>query len=132
YLLQKEIVDAPEHIDSCFRTIYEPLALEPGRDWPPRVPRVIGFQRSEYPTFSNVLIHVNGAEVRPIHVNGSEVSEASNGAGHLIFNEEARTLDFSVIDGQHRINGAYLAVHILKTESCSSDAVWEIPAEVFL
>src|ERR1700758_4606610 len=29
YLLQEEIVDAPTRLDECFRTIYEPKALEP-------------------------------------------------------------------------------------------------------
>ena len=122
YLLQKEIVDAPELIDSCFRDIYEPLRSDPGREWPPHVPRVIGFQRSEYPTFSNVLLHVNGAEVRPL----------PNGAAHLVFDEQTAELNFSVIDGQHRINGAYLAVKILRDRKTSADPQWEIPAEIFL
>src|SRR4051812_41549154 len=53
YLLQKEIVDAPQQIDRYFRHIYEPPALEPGREWPPRVSKVIGFEPSEYPVFSS-------------------------------------------------------------------------------
>ncbi len=66
YLLQREIIDAPDRLDSCFRSIYEQRATEPGREWPPKVPKVVGFQRSEYPTFSNVLLHVNGAKILPL------------------------------------------------------------------
>ncbi|HZS45415.1 MAG TPA: DGQHR domain-containing protein [Blastocatellia bacterium] len=45
-------------------------------------------------------------------------------AGHL------QDLNFSVIDGQHRINAAYLAVCILREND--PNAEWEIPAEIFL
>lgn len=107
YLLQEEIVDAPERLDRCFKKIYEPKALEPGREWPPKMPRVIGFERSEYPTFSNILIHVNGARIRPLQ--GQE-----DGAAKLVFDEKAPDLNFVVIDGQHRVNGAYFAVSILR------------------
>ena len=62
YLLQQEILDVPDRLDEFFRDIYEPKKFEPGREWPPKISRVIGFERSEYPTFSNVLLHVNGAE----------------------------------------------------------------------
>ncbi|MBI4326221.1 MAG: DGQHR domain-containing protein [Chloroflexi bacterium] len=123
YLLQREIVDSPDRLDSAFRDIYEPRSMEPGREWPPRVPRVVGFQRSEYPTFSNVLLHVNGAKVLPI-------PKTSDGAAKLVFDEADPTLNFSVIDGQHRVNGAYFAVKILHEEK--PGAVWEIPAEIFL
>jgi hypothetical protein len=51
YLLQDDIVDAPEQLAKCFRNIYEPKSLEPGREWPPRVPRVVGYEPSEYPVF---------------------------------------------------------------------------------
>jgi len=61
YLLQEEIVDAPQRLQEFFSHIYEPKAHEPGRVWPPRVPGKVNFDRSEYPLFSNVLIHVNGA-----------------------------------------------------------------------
>src|SRR3972149_2091886 len=53
YLLQREITEAPAKLDAYFRDIYEPKKLEPGREWPPKVPKVVGFERSEYPTFSN-------------------------------------------------------------------------------
>src|SRR5207244_8288836 len=39
-------------------------------------------------------------------------------------------LNFSVIDGQHRINGAYLAVQILR--KTNANAEWEIPSDVFV
>ena len=120
YLLQKEIVDAPNKLDKYFRKIYEPKKLEPGREWPPKVPKIIGFERSEYPTFSNVLLHVNGAKINPI--NG--------GTAKLIFDEKSKDLHFSVIDGQHRINGAYLAMKIRHEENHGEK--WEIPAEIFL
>jgi len=124
YLLQREIIDAPDLVDTYFKKIYEPKKLEPGREWPPKLPRVVGFQRSEYPTFSNILLHVNGASVKKISHTGRD------GAAKLEFDESDSALNFSVIDGQHRINGAYLAVCIMRDKK--PDVTWEIPAEVFL
>jgi DGQHR domain-containing protein len=121
YLLQEEIVDAAGLIDKYFKTIYGPKAAEPGRVWPPKVPSVVNYQPSEYPTFSNVLLHVNGAKIEEL-----EGGKTAN----LIFNEEDKNLNFSVIDGQHRINGAYLAIRIKKLKAPS--AYWEIPAEIFI
>jgi hypothetical protein len=63
YLLQREITDARELVRKYFEPIYEPRALEPGREWPPRISRVVNYERSEFPIFSNVLIHVNGATI---------------------------------------------------------------------
>ncbi|MEK6406644.1 MAG: DGQHR domain-containing protein [Acidobacteriota bacterium] len=124
YLLQDEIIDAPERIDRYFRRIYEPKKNDPGRQWPPRIPRVIGFQRSEYPTFSSILLHVNGARLDPRpDVQGGEVA-------NLVFSEDDQTLNFSVIDGQHRINGAFLAVCIRRETDPA--VVWQIPTEIFL
>ena len=123
YLLQREVIDAPRLLNKHFAKIYEPKKLEPGREWPPKVPSVIGFERSAYPTFSNVLLHVNGARIEPIEGDGGE-------AAKLIFDEQNKSLQFSVIDGQHRINGAYLALKILQEEK--PDNKLEIPAEVFL
>lgn len=94
--------------------------MEPGREWPPRVSRVVGFERSEFPTFSNVLLHVNGAEVKPLE----------GGAANLIFDASDKNLHFSVIDGQHRINGAYFAVKILQKEKPTQR--WEISSDVFI
>lgn len=122
YLLQSEVIDAPEQINKHFRKIYEPKLLDAGGVWPPKVPKVVGFQRSEYPTFSNVLLHVNGAELIP--------EETEEGVATLSFDENDSELNFSVIDGQHRINGAYLAVCLIQKEK--PNVKWEIPAEIFI
>jgi DGQHR domain-containing protein len=122
YLLQREITEVPEKLNKYFREIYEPKKNEPGREWPPAVNGVITPVRSAFPTFSNVLLHVNGAE---IITQGAEP-----GAGTLKFNPESSSLSFQVIDGQHRINGAYLAVRIHQEKK--PDETWQIPAEVFL
>jgi DGQHR domain-containing protein len=122
YLLQDEILDAPERVNKYFKDIYQPKKHESGREWPPKVNKVINFQRSEFPTFSNVLLHVTGAQI--------EDSPSEPGAAKLTFDEKDEELNFSVIDGQHRINGAYLAIRIRREKDPS--ATWEIPAEVFL
>lgn len=122
YLLQQEIIDVPDRLDHYFNEVYEPKKNEPGREWPPRIPGVVGFQRSEFRTFSNVLIHVNGARIEPYG--------AERQAARLVFDEEDQELNFSVIDGQHRINGAFFALKIL--QETDSNTEWEIPAEVFL
>jgi DGQHR domain-containing protein len=124
YLLQREIVDVPDKLDKYFGPIYEPKKTEPGREWPPRINKVMGFQRSEFPTFSNVLLHVNGAKIEEIAIPNE------SGAANLVFNEQDPKLNFSVIDGQHRINGAYLAVKILQETKPSEK--WEIASEIFL
>jgi DGQHR domain-containing protein len=123
YLLQQEIVNAPGLIEEFFSVIYEPRSSEPGREWPPKVPNVVGYQRSEYPTFSNVLLHVNGAKV--VKLDGSD-------AAHLTFDQNSPDLNFSVIDGQHRINGAYFAVMIKRKFKNDPNIIWEIPSEIFL
>src|SRR5580704_462398 len=41
YLLQQEITDVPDRIDQYFREIYEPKQNEPGREWPPKVSKVM-------------------------------------------------------------------------------------------
>lgn len=122
YLLQEEIVDAPDRLNEYFGEIYGSIKKEPGRTWPPRVPRVTGFVRSSYPVFSNVLIHVNGAKVRRL--------PGEQEAATLTFDAADPELHFFVIDGQHRINGAYLAVMISRKED--PDFLWEIPAEIFI
>jgi DGQHR domain-containing protein len=124
YLLQAEIIDAPDRLNKYFKDIYQPKRNELGREWPPKVNKVIGFQRSAFPTFSNVLLHVNGAEIKPIEIKNEP------GAANLVFDENDDKLNFSVIDGQHRINGAYLAICIRRERD--ANARWEIPAEVFL
>ncbi len=124
YLLQREILDAPEKLNLHFKHIYEPRKNEPGREWPPRISSVIGFQRSVLPVFSNVLLHINGAKIEQLD------SAKDSGAANLVFDEHDENLYFSVIDGQHRINGAYLALKLL--QQTAPAASWEIPAEVFL
>jgi DGQHR domain-containing protein len=127
YLLQREIVDAPDKLDRYFKGIYGAKAGEPGREWPPKVPKVAKFQRSEYRTFSNVLLHVNGATIKPL----SQKTVTPGGrAAKLVFDENDANLNFSVIDGQHRINGAYLAVCLLREEEPGAE--WEIPTEIFI
>jgi DGQHR domain-containing protein len=127
YLLQHEIVDVQKRVVQYFGEIYGPKAGEPGREWPPRLPSVARFQRSAYPTFSNVLLHVNGAKIEEV---SGDSSSAQGETAKLVFNENDKGLNFSVIDGQHRINGAYLAVCIRREEKQS--ATWEIPSEIFL
>ncbi|MBI4668306.1 MAG: DGQHR domain-containing protein [Elusimicrobia bacterium] len=122
YLLQEEILDVPDRLNKYFKNIYEPKKHEPGREWPPKVSKIIVFQRSEFPTFSNVLLHVNGAKIEEI--------KNEPGVAKLIFDENDNRLNFSVIDGQHRINGAYFATCIRREND--PRARWEIPAEVFL
>jgi len=123
YLLQQEIIDAPDRLCEYFQEIYETSADEPGRQWPPKVPRVVKYQPSAFPTFSNVLLHVNGATLED-----SRTSE--NAVAKLCFDEQDAQLNFSVIDGQHRINGAYFAVNVLR--ETEPQAKWEIPAEIFI
>jgi DGQHR domain-containing protein len=121
YLLQREIDDVPAKLNRYFREFYEPKKNEPGREWPPNVKGVITPIKSAFPTFSNVLLHLNGAEI---------VRLEDQGSGTLKFNPESKTLSFQVIDGQHRINGAYLAIRLHQEEKPAD--TWEIPAEVFL
>ena len=128
YLLQSEILDAPDKLDEYFAEFYKSKAEEPGREWPPRVPPVVKFQRSEFPTFSNVLLHVNGAIVQAIGRASGDRPEGQ--AANLVFNESDAKLNFSVIDGQHRINGAYLAICLMREKQ--SDVKWDIPSEIFI
>src|SRR5436305_3465852 len=51
YLLQHEITDAPAKLAQYFEDFYGAQAGEPGREWPPKLPKVAKFQRSGYPTF---------------------------------------------------------------------------------
>jgi len=122
YLLQKELKEAGEMIEKYFGEIYEPLKYEPGREWPPKVGAVISYQRSVYPSFSNVLLHVNGAQVVP------DPKEPQ--AAFLKFNPKDEKFSLSVIDGQHRINGAYLAVRIMQETDPSIR--WRVPAQVYV
>jgi DGQHR domain-containing protein len=124
YLLQQEITNVPDRIDEYFREIYEPTQNEPGREWPPKVSKVMTPMKSAFPTFSNILLHVNGAQI-------TQTVDGENQPAHLVFDANNAALRFSVIDGQHRINGAYFAVRLLQDRG-TPDAQWDIPAEVFL
>lgn len=129
YLLQSEIIDAPEKLDKYFKDIYQPKKNEPGRQWPPKISKIIGYERSEFPMFSNVLLHVNGAEIKELEIKNKKEGQGQ-GAADLVFDENSKELNFQVIDGQHRINGAFLAVKLLQEEN--PNAVWQIPSEIFL
>ncbi len=131
YLLQREVVEAPDRLDDYFRDIYEPKKHERGREWPPKVLRVIGYERSEYPTFSNILLHVNGAVLEDVKLGRRFSPDGPSKAASLVFDENDEDLDFAVIDGQHRINGAYLAVMILN-ETAKPKVDWDVPAEIFI
>jgi DGQHR domain-containing protein len=141
YLLQREIDDVPDRLKKYFNEIYEPNKYEPGREWPPTKPKVISYKKSAYPVFSNILVHVNGAtlnvEERKVEVKNNEKTEKQKvienhigKTGQLSFNENEPTFSLSVIDGQHRINGAYFALKIKQEED--PNAYWELPAEVFI
>jgi DGQHR domain-containing protein len=51
-------------------------------------------------------------------------------SARLVFDAKNKNLRFSVIDGQHRINGAYFAIRLL--QETKPDEKWEVPSEVFL
>lgn len=122
YLMQKEIADVPSKLVKYFEPIYEPEKDNLGRQWPPKVKRIIKPATSSYPTFSNVLIHINGASLSDEREQGK--------IAKLTFDINNKNLSFSVIDGQHRINGAYFALCLLKEKDPA--VKWSIPAEIFL
>ena len=122
YLLQEDVKDAPERLKKYFTPIYQPKRTDPGRQWPPRVGKIVTFAPSIYPSFSNILVHINGATLKR-RPNQQEAAD-------LVFDDNAKPLHFTVIDGQHRINGAYFALKILQEKK--SGVHWDIPAEVFL
>lgn len=128
YLLQTEIEEAPEKLAKYFEKIYGSLGGEPGRAWPPKSPRVAKFQRSVYPTFSNVLLHVNGAKLAK--ENSPDAPEMQERVRKLVFDDRDPQFSLAVIDGQHRINGAYFALCVRR--EASANAEWDIPAEIFL
>lgn len=124
YLLQEEIEECGELLDEVFGPIYEPRKNEPGREWPPQIRGTVKYAKSSFPFFSNVLIHVNGAAYVEKKVLGlDKVAE-------LGLNPEAKNFNLRVIDGQHRVNGAYFALCIRRKKEPKTE-FW-IPAEVFL
>jgi len=88
YLLQEEILDVSDKLQKYFENIYEPTVNDPGREWPPKVGKIIRFQVSEFPTFSNILVHVNGANI----------NSDKEGTATLVFDENDKNLHFSIID----------------------------------
>ncbi len=127
YLLQEEIEDCGTKLDEVFGPIYEPKKNEPGREWPPQIKGAIKFARSSFPFFSNVLVHVNGAtyEESPRQNEGGIGKTAQVG-----LNPKDQNFSLTVIDGQHRVNGAYFALEIRREKN--PEARFEIPAEIFL
>jgi hypothetical protein len=124
YLLQTELVDAPEALDEVFGPIYSPKKNEPGREWPPSIKGTIKPQRSSFPSFSNVLIHVNGASV--------VAKKGLPDAAELQLDPHSKEFKLTVIDGQHRINGGYFALMLLRKRPGMAKTPWKIPAEVFV
>jgi DGQHR domain-containing protein len=125
YLLQEEITDASDRIEKYFEDVYEPKKFDPGREWPPNVGKIVRFNRSVFPTFSNVLVHVNGASVSHKRSTDGKVQ-----TGKLLIDPKRKDLRVTVVDGQHRVNGGFLALKIKQEKDRS--ATWDIPAEVFV
>jgi len=106
YLLQEEIVNCGEALDEVFGPIYEPKKNDPGREWPPQVRGTVKFSKSSFPFFTNVLIHVNGATF--------DLNKNLVGTAEIGLDPSAKGFHLSVIDGQHRVNGAYFALMLLR------------------
>lgn len=120
YLLQEEIEDCGELLDKIFGPIYHPKKNDPGREWPPKIKGTVKYARSSFPFFTNVLVHVNGATFHP----------SGTGTAEIGLNPLAKEFQLAVIDGQHRVNGAYFALMLRRKND--PDAKFEIPAEIFL
>ena len=123
YLLQEEIEDCGERLDEVFGPIYEPGKNEPGREWPPQIRGTVKNAKSSFPFFSNILVHVNGATYLEKQVDSYKVAQ-------LGLNPKAKDFYLRVIDGQHRVNGAYFALCIKRKKQ--PNAKFEVPTEVFL
>ena len=74
-------------------------------------------------TAPNVLVHVNGASFTP-------PTEGQPGIAEIGLNPSSPDFQLAVIDGQHRINGAFFAL-MLRRRTVST-AAYEVPAEIFL
>lgn len=122
YLLQEEIQDCGDLLDEVFGPIYEPKKNDPGREWPPQIRGTVKYARSSFPFFSNVLVHINGATFHP--------NQAVPGAAEIGLNPSAKDFQLAVIDGQHRVNGAYFALKV--RQKTTPKIKFEIPAEIFL
>ena len=86
------------------------------------MPRVVKYQRSEFPTFSNVLLHVNGAKLE----------EEGEGKRWLscVSTNWMRTSTSLLLTASTESMAHYFAVSLLQEKQ--SDAKWEIPAEIFI
>jgi DGQHR domain-containing protein len=122
YLLQEEIEDCGDLLDEIFGPIYHPKKNDPGREWPPQIRGTVKYARSSFPFFTNVLVHVNGATFHP--------NKTPGGTAEIGLNPSAKAFQLTVIDGQHRVNGAYFAL-VLRRKN-DPNAKFEIPAEIFL
>jgi DGQHR domain-containing protein len=122
YLLQEEIEDSGELLDEIFGPIYHPKKNDPGREWPPKIKGTVKYARSAFPFFSNVLVHINGAKFHP--------NKSVDGAAEIGLDPSTNDFQLAVIDGQHRVNGAYFALMLRR--KTDPDAKFEIPAEIFL
>jgi DGQHR domain-containing protein len=122
YLLQEEIEDSGDLLNEIFGPIYHPKKNDPGREWPPKIRGTVKYARSSFPFFSNVLVHINGAKFQP--------SKDVEGTAEIGFEPSAKEFHLAVIDGQHRVNGAYFALMIRRKSD--PNAKFEIPAEIFL
>lgn len=121
YLLQREIEDCGDLLDEIFGPIYQPKKNDPGREWPPKIRGTVKFSRSSFPFSPNVLVHVNGATFKPQDL--LDLAEIG-------INPSTKGFQLAVIDGQHRVNGAYFALMLKRKET--PNATFEIPAEIFL
>jgi DGQHR domain-containing protein len=125
YLLQEELEDAGKLLNEVFGPIYEPKKNEPGREWPPQIRGAVKYAKSSFPFFSNILVHVNGATLDNLDLRPNLF-----GAAEIKLNPSAKTFNLTVIDGQHRVNGAYLAVKIRQKTHAATR--FEIPTAIFL
>ncbi len=122
YLLQEEIEDCGDLLDEVFGPIYHPKMNDPGREWPPQIRGTVKYARSSFPFFTNVLVHVNGATFSP--------KADFFGTAEIGLDPSAKGFQLAVIDGQHRVNGAYFALMLRRKKD--PEAKFEIPAEIFL
>jgi len=121
YLLQEEIEDCGERLNEVFGPIYKPKKNDPGREWPPQIRGTIKYAKSSFPFFTNVLVHVNGAAFH---------ADSKLGTAKIGLDPSAKNFRLSVIDGQHRINGAYFALMLRR--KTNQEARFEVPTAIFL
>lgn len=123
YLLQEEIQDCGKLLDEVFGPIYHPKKNDPGREWPPQIRGTVKYARSSFPFINNVLIHVNGATF-------DSNTNLFGTTAEIGLNSSSKAFQLAVIDGQHRVNGAYFALMIRR--KMNPQAKFEIPAEIFI